>query len=137
MWILSNDLARQLPELAARLEPEIVVEAAPRVLVDLERLRVPSAAIEREHELRDEPFAVGVLADEHLQFADDRLVMSEIQLRVEAQLERAQPRLLETLSLRASRRSERDVGESRPVPECQRTRRQYRREAEIAFSGSV
>ena len=111
-------------EVGARLEPEIVVEPTPRLLVDLERLRVPSAAIEREHELRDEALAVRVLRDELLELADRLLVAAERELGVEAQLVRAEPQLLEPVGLGAPCRRERDVGERGPAPHRERGGRQ-------------
>ena len=104
-WILAHDLTGELLEIRARLEPEIVVEPAPRLLVDVERLRVSSAAIEREHELRDEALAVRVLGDELLQLADRLLVAAERELGVEAELVRAEPELLEPVGLGAARRT--------------------------------
>src|SRR5205823_3895035 len=44
--LLSQDRAVALLERRARLDPELVVERAPRVVVDVERLRLPPGAVE-------------------------------------------------------------------------------------------
>ena len=85
--LLADDLRRQLLQIRARLEPEVVVESAPRLFVGLESLRMPTRAVEGEHELRDEALPIRVLSDERLNLADGLLVATERELRVDAQLE--------------------------------------------------
>ena len=53
---------RELLKFHARLETETRVEPAARLLVNLERFRLPPGAIERKHELRHEALAVRVRA---------------------------------------------------------------------------
>ena len=85
--LLADDLRRQLLQICAWLEPEVVVESAPCLFVDLESFRVPTRAIEREHELSDELLPVRILGDERLKLSDGLLVPAERELRVDAQLE--------------------------------------------------
>ena len=60
------------PQLRPGLDADLLDERAPRLAVDLERLGLAPAAIEREHQLPGEPLAVAVLGDELLQLADER-----------------------------------------------------------------
>ena len=85
--LLADDLRRQLLQICAWLEPEVVVESAPCLFVGLESFRVPTRAIEREHELSDELLPVRILGDERLKLSDGLLVPAERELRVDAQLE--------------------------------------------------
>jgi len=47
--VLSQDLAVQLLKIAARLDPELVDKRTARVLIDVERFRLASGAIQGEH----------------------------------------------------------------------------------------
>ena len=49
--VLREDRALQLPQLDARLEPELVGEDCAARLVHLERLGLTSGSVERQHEL--------------------------------------------------------------------------------------
>ena len=57
----------QPAQVRARLEPELVDQRAPRVGVGLERLRLATAAVQREHQLRAQPLAQRVARDERAQ----------------------------------------------------------------------
>ena len=48
--VLAQDRLLEVPQLGARLEPELVEERLARLPVGLERVRLPSRAVEREHE---------------------------------------------------------------------------------------
>ena len=109
--LLPQDRAVQLLERRARLDPELVDERAPRVLVHLERLGLPARPVEREHQLAAEPLAQRMLRDERLELADELGVAPELELGVDPLLERRQPQLLEPRDLRLRERLEREVGE--------------------------
>ena len=78
-----------------RLDADLLDERPPRVAVDLERLGLAPAAVEREHQLPGQPLAVAVMGDEVLQLAHELGVAPGGQVGVHAQLERGQPLLLE------------------------------------------
>ena len=68
--LLAQDLRVQLLKLGARLDPELVDERAARVAERLQRLRLPAAAVEREHPERADPLAQRCQRGERLELAD-------------------------------------------------------------------
>ena len=92
----------------------------PARLVDVERVCLPPAAVEREHQLPAEALAERVLADERLQLADDVGVRAELEVGLDA-CPRARP--CRSSSRLRSRLRELLVGElreRRPAPEAER-----------------
>ena len=77
------------------------------VAIRLERLRVPTRAVEREHQLPAEPLHERMLGDERLELADELAVATELEVGVDPRLERAQPQLLEAGDLRLRRTARR------------------------------
>src|SRR4051794_4709458 len=69
--IVREDRPFELPKRATRLEAELLGEAVPAAPRLLERAGVLSRAIQRQHELPEEPFAERVLADEALDLTDE------------------------------------------------------------------
>ena len=67
--LLAEDRRVHAAQQRARLEAELLDEQLPSLAVDLERLRLPAGAVEREHELRAQPLAQRVRADEALELA--------------------------------------------------------------------
>src|SRR5262245_10083260 len=64
--ILVEDRLVQVAERATRLDAELLDERAPRVLVRGQRLALSPRAVEREHQLRPQPFAERALHDQRL-----------------------------------------------------------------------
>src|SRR5205085_10261481 len=89
--VLAQDRAVQLLQRRAGLDPELVDEDAPSVVVDLERFRLPARAVEREHQLAAKPLAQRVFVGEGLELADQVAVTARFELRPDAILERRQP----------------------------------------------
>ena len=65
--LLAKDRAVQRLQLRAGLDPELVDERSACVAVRRERVGLPARAVQREHQLRTEPFAQRMAADEQLQ----------------------------------------------------------------------
>jgi hypothetical protein len=86
-------------ELRTWFDGELVDEALSAVSVDLERLRLPAAAVQREHQLPADALAQRVSRDQLLQLPDDLLVVAEVQVRLDAPLQSEQPQLLEPARL--------------------------------------
>ena len=97
--ILREDRPLELLQLDAGLEPELVVQAVPRLPVHLEPLGLPAAAVEREHQLGAKALAERVLGAERLELGNERQVAAERELGVDPLLDRGQPQLLEPLHL--------------------------------------
>ena len=62
---------------------------SPRVLVGLQRVRLPVAAVQREHQLRAQPLSIRMLDDQRLERSDDLGVAAEGEVRIEAVLDAA------------------------------------------------
>ena len=118
--ILPQDPSLQLLQLRRRVEPELVGEREPRRAVDLERLGLPAAAIERKHQLAAQPLAERVGGDERLQLADERGVAAERELGVDPLLEGDDAQLVEPGGLEPGELLLVEVCERRAVPERER-----------------
>ena len=117
---MRQDLALELLKSGCRLNPEPVDQRFARSAVGLERLRLPSRAVQRQHQLRSEPFSQRVLRDELLQLAHQLAGSAGRQLRIDSLLQSGEPDLLEALDRRPRKRLEREVGERRPAPKAER-----------------
>ena len=118
--VLAEDRLLELAQRGARLDPELLDEHAARLLVRLERLGLPAAAVEREHQLAAEPLAERVLGDQRLELGDEVGVGAERELGVDQILQRRRRELLEPRGLAKRERLEEQVGERRPAPERER-----------------
>ena len=120
--LLAQNRLLELLERRARIDAELLDERAARVPVDVERLRLPPRAVEREHELGAEALAERVGGDELLQLADDVRMPAEGEIRLDPALERGQAQLLEARDRRLRERLVGEVGERRPAPEARASR---------------
>ena len=111
--LLAHDVPREALQVGARLQAELVGQAAAGRLVHGESVGMPARPVQRDHQLRDEPLAVRVLPDERAELGDDAGMAAELQLCVESLLERPQAKLLQAIRLRP----ERDIGQRRAAPE--------------------
>ena len=128
LGVLAQDLALELLELRARLEAELLEERAAGVLVGGERVCLPAGAVEREHQLRAQALAVGLLGDEPLQLGDELLVAATGEVALDPLLERRETKLLEPLGLLRGERLVAQVSERAPAPERERLLRPRPRE---------
>ena len=78
--ILLEDPVLESSQALARLDAKLLRERAPPVLVALQRLRLPSRAVQRKHELASRPFAKGMLGDQRLELDDELIVASELEI---------------------------------------------------------
>ena len=69
--VLDQDRPLQLLQLAAGLQAEFVRERVAGAAVRRERVHLPAVAVQREHELGDRSFPVGLLLDDAFEIADD------------------------------------------------------------------
>lgn len=91
--VVGQDLALQLPERGRRRETEALVEHAVAVLVDLQRLRGATAAVQREHQLAAEPLPQWMRGKQRLRLADDLLVATCGQTLLQQLLQRVRVQL--------------------------------------------
>src|SRR5207302_6003852 len=93
--LVAQDRLLEILQDPGRLEPELVDERAPPVLVDRQRLGLSAGAIEREHERRTRPLAEWMLANERLEFPDQTSVPAKREFGLDPLLERLELQLLE------------------------------------------
>src|SRR5215203_4250987 len=90
--VLAEHPALELAQLGARLQAELLVEAAPCLAVDLERLRLAAGGVEGAHQLRAQPLAKRVLGHEGAQLGHDLALAAAREIRLDAILERLEAR---------------------------------------------
>ena len=97
--VVGEDRGLEALELGARVQPEVLDQRVAGAAVGVERVGLAAAAVEREHQLRVQALAVGVLGRERLELAGDGGVAAEREVVLEPLLERVQPRALEPVGL--------------------------------------
>ena len=103
-----------------RVDSELFDESPASLLVDLQRLRLAPRAIEREHVLAAQPFAIGVGGNERLELGHELAVTAEREVGGDPLLERHQVKLLEPRRLEGRERNLAEIRERRPTPERER-----------------
>ena len=106
--------------LGGRLETPLHVEGAAHRLVRVECLLLPACTCEREHQETAEAFAVGVLRSERGSIGDHVVLAPELDLGLDAVLERREPELVEPRDLCLEEALEAEVGKRRAAPEPER-----------------
>src|SRR4029450_12062015 len=117
--LLTQDRRVELLKRRRWLDPELLHEHPARVLVGLERLRLPPASIERKHQLAARALTQRVLANDLLEFAHERRRATALGLRLDPLLDRGQAKFLEPCRLVLRERLIWKIGERRPAPEAQ------------------
>ena len=117
-FLAENGLLK-LSKHGARLDTEFVDEQAPRLSIDIQRLCLTARSIEREHELRAETFAEGVLAHERLELSDKLGVSSELEFSSNPPLDAGETNLFEPKNLRLRERLVSELGERWTSPEIE------------------
>jgi hypothetical protein len=105
-------------QLLAWIKPGMLPEQAVACAVDLQRLSLPSASVQGEHELPAQPLPERVLGHEAGQFRDQLPCLMRRQVRVDAILDRREPQLLEPRLLDLPQGLG-HVGQGRPAPQGQ------------------
>jgi hypothetical protein len=96
---LAQDRPLKLAKCRSRLYPDCTDECSACVLIDLERLGLPAAAVEGQHQFPTQTFAVGVLPNQCVQLGDHLVVPTELELDCESLLRRRQPELFKPRDL--------------------------------------
>jgi hypothetical protein len=109
----------QALELRARFDPELLDQHVARLPVAVQSLGGPSAAVQGEHQLGMEALAQRVPLRQIAQLRHDVLMPAEIQVGLDADLERLQPQLLEPGSVFAAEPLGTDVGQRASAPQVQ------------------
>jgi hypothetical protein len=85
--VVREDGRLEALKIGAGVEPERLGERAPRVLERVERVRLPAAAVEREHQLTPQPLSERVLLDGGMERRHDLAMLAERERRLELLLE--------------------------------------------------
>ena len=125
--VVREDRLLEPPKLGPRLEAELVGEHTPRLLERLERIRLAAAAVQRQHQLPPQPFAVGVVREGRPERRRELPVLAEREPDLEVLLERVDVQRLEPACLGAEPRRAGQALQRRPAPERQRRRDRVRR----------
>ena len=107
----------ELAQLPARLDAELVDERPSGGLVDVERLGLPTAPVEREHQQRAEPLTQRMLGGERLELRDQVWPATEREICLDPFLENRQPPFLEAADLLPRETGVGDVGQGRATPQ--------------------
>ena len=118
--VLREDGALERPQALAWLDPQLLDEPGPGVLIRLKGVGLPVRAVEGEHQLGSQALAVRVLLDQALELTHQLRVAAERQLRLDQQLEARDPQVLEARDLRLRERLVGEVGQRRAAPQRER-----------------
>ncbi len=102
--IVIEDRPFQLLQLPPRLDAKFADQNLPGVPIDLECLRLPSRAVQREHELGPRALAQGLPLDERLELRHELLMLAESEICIDAVFECHGAALLEPRDLRLGER---------------------------------
>jgi len=135
-YVLLQDGALGAPQLRARFDAQLVQQQPAGRPVDRQRLRLPPAAVQGDHQLLVQPLAQGVSGGQRLQLTDQIRVPAEREIGFDTVLEDPGPQLLQPRDLRVRERFIADVGQRRTAPQRQRLPEDRRRPARRARIGT-
>lgn len=113
----------ELAYLSARLDPKLVDERPARRLVGIQRLRLPAAPVEGEHQLPAQALTQRMLRHERLQLPCQLGIPTRVQILLDPLLEAGEVEILQTRDLGLGETAVGEVGERRASPEGERLRR--------------
>ena len=93
--VLAEDAQFELHQRGSRVDTELLDKRPAPALERVQRVGLPAAAIEREHQLAAQALAEQVLADERLELRHQVVMAAERQIGVDSILERGQPELIQ------------------------------------------
>ena len=110
----------EVPETRRGVDAKLIVEHAPERLEHVERLGVPSAPVQRQHELRAQTLAERMAAYERVELSDELEVATEGQLHLDALLQAVEV-LLGKSGFLVPRERFLELRKGRPPPELERS----------------
>jgi len=111
-----EDPGLQRLQAGSRLETQLVGEVAARALVDLERLALSPAPVQRQHDLFGQLLAGRMGGDERLQLGHELGVAATLQVGLDATFDCGEAQLLEAPDLGARPVLVAQVGQRRSAP---------------------
>ena len=114
---MAEDLQLELAQSRSWLEPERLDERLPAAPVGRERVGLPAAAVEGEHQLAEQPLTRGMVRDERLELRHERRPRAALELARDPLLDRKYAELVELPRVRAERRN---IAQGITAPESER-----------------
>jgi hypothetical protein len=118
--VLAQDRRLELTQVRGRFQAQLFGQCAAEVVVDLKRVGLPSAAVQREHELPAQALAQRMLADQGAQLGREFAGRAESQARLGAFLQAGQVQLLQPGDLGLREGLITEIGQRRAAPQRQR-----------------
>jgi hypothetical protein len=118
----------ELAQIGPRLDPELLDEDLAGMPIDLQRVRLAAAAVQREHQHRVEALTQRLDGDEPLELRDHLAMPAALEVVLDRELKRRQPQLLQPPDLRARERHVGHIIERRAAPQSQRLAQRAPRE---------
>ena len=118
--ILTEDAQLELPERRPGVDAELLDQRPASALERVQRVGLPAAAVQREHQLAAQALAKRVLRDERLELRHQLVMAAERQLSVDAIFDRRETELLEPGDLALRERLVSQLGQRLPAPERKR-----------------
>jgi len=117
---VAKNSSLELLERRARLDAELFDERLTQGPIRLERLRLPSGAVEGKDELGAKPLSQRVLYHESLELSGELGVAPKREIRLDSPFERREPQFFESPDRGLRERFERELCERRASPEHER-----------------
>ena len=92
--VVVQDRSFEILQRPSGLEPELVEQDAPSILVCSQRLGLPATAIEGEHQLPSKALAEGMVSDELLELTRRLGVTPAVEVGVQPLLQAFEPQLV-------------------------------------------
>ena len=118
--VVAQDLQLELLQRRPRLQAELLDQRPAPSLKRVQRVGLPAAAIQRQHQLTAQPLPEHVLGDHRLQLRHQLEMAAARQIGVDPILQRRQPQLLQTRDLALRQRLALQIGQRLPPPQRQR-----------------
>jgi hypothetical protein len=132
--VVSENRLLQPAKLRPRLEAELVGEHAPGLLKRLQRIRLTTAAVERQHQLAPQPLPERVVCQCGAERRCELAMFAEREPDLEVLLERVDVQRLQPASLGAEPRRAGQALQRRSAPERQCRRDRVRRGGDVAIA---
>ncbi len=121
--VVVEDLLLELLQLRRRVDPQLVGQQPPRLLICAEGISLPARSIQGEHELAPETFSKRVLGRQVLELGNESLMPTEGQMRVDAQFHGGEPQTVQpSRQVPQGGRLVGDIDQRNAVPEIERIR---------------
>ena len=118
--VVAEDLQLELAKRRPRLQPEHLDERLAAAPVGGERVGLPTAAVEGEDELAEQPLTRGMVGDERLELRHERRPLAALELGRDPLLDRRHAELVELPCVRVERGN---VAQGVAAPERERLRK--------------